>query len=171
MQNEYRQAIEQYRQKVVTLARYSLRSAADAEDIAQEVFVKLWHHWPSVDADRRLAWLMRVTHNAVIDFTRRRKTKLGVFDEAAEVEEQAGDDDQHCAAETAAIRGDIAAAIRELDDPFRSILVMRDVQGLAYADIEVSLEMNASQVKVYLHRARRKLRQNAQLRQRFDDLD
>jgi RNA polymerase sigma-70 factor (ECF subfamily) len=114
---------------------------------------------------------MRVTHNAVIDFIRRRKTKHGVFDDAAEVEEQAGDDDQHCAAETAAIRGDIAAAIRELDDPFRSILVMRDVQGLAYADIEVSLEMNASQVKVYLHRARRKLRQNAQLRQRFDDLD
>ena len=103
MQNEYRQAIEQYRQKVVTLARYSLRSAADAEDIAQEVFVKLWHHWPSVDADRRLAWLMRVTHNAVIDFTRRRKTKHGVFDEAAEVEEQAGDDDQHGAAEIAAI--------------------------------------------------------------------
>ena len=47
---------------------------------------------------------------------------------------------------------------------------MRDIQGLSYADIEAALEMNTSQVKVYLHRARRKLRDNAQLRQQFEAL-
>ena len=86
MQIEFQQAIEQHRQRVVTLARSSLRSAADAEDIAQEVFVKLWRHWPSVEADKRLAWLMRVTHNAVIDLVRRRKTKNAQLDEAVDIE-------------------------------------------------------------------------------------
>ena len=67
MQIEFQQAIEKHRQRVVTLARYSLRSAADADDIAQEVFVKLWQHWPKIDHDKQLPWLLRVTHNAIIE--------------------------------------------------------------------------------------------------------
>jgi DNA-directed RNA polymerase specialized sigma24 family protein len=54
MQIEFQQAIEKHGQRVVTLARYSLRSAADADDIAQEVFVKLWQHWPRIDHDKQL---------------------------------------------------------------------------------------------------------------------
>ena len=61
MQIEFQQAIEKHRQRVVTLARYSLRSPADADDIAQEVFVKLWQHWPKIDPDKQLSWLLRVT--------------------------------------------------------------------------------------------------------------
>ncbi len=48
---------------------------------------------------------------------------------------------------------------------------MRDVQGLSYADIEESLDMNANQVKVYLHRARRKFRADPQLRLRFEEIN
>lgn len=70
----------------MTLARYSLRSAADADDIAQEVFVKLWQHWPKIDPDKQLSWLLRVTHNAIIDFVRRRKTRNESIDEAVDVE-------------------------------------------------------------------------------------
>lgn len=170
MQIEFQQAIQQHRQRVVTLARYSLRSAADAEDIAQEVFVKLWRHWPSVEADKRLAWLMRVTHNAVIDLVRRRKTKNARLDESVDIEVLPDSDSQLASWENDQLRQELSEAISKLDDPFRSILVMRDIQGLSYADIEAALEMNTSQVKVYLHRARRKLRDNAQLRQQFESL-
>ena len=170
MQTEFQQALEQHRQRVVTLARYSLRSAADAEDVAQEVFVKLWHHWPSVEGDKRLAWLMRVTHNAVIDQLRRRKTKNAQLDETVDVEVLTAGESQSVNWEDGQLRQELSEAISGLDDPFRSILVMRDIQGLSYADIEQSLEMNSSQVKVYLHRARRKLRDNPKLRQQFDAL-
>ena len=172
MHSEFQQVIEQHRQRVVTFARYSLGSPADADDIAQEVFVKLWKHWPSVDPDRRLAWLLRVTHNAVIDFVRRRQTKLAVIDESADAEASPGSTTTDAGAErdAATLNRDLMTAIQQLDDPFRSILVLRDIQGVSYSDIEASLEMSASQVKVYLHRARRKLRANKQLRRRFDEL-
>lgn len=46
---------------------------------------------------------------------------------------------------------------------------MRDIQGMSYEEIEGSLELSASQVKVYLHRARRKLRENSKLRHLFEE--
>jgi len=46
---------------------------------------------------------------------------------------------------------------------------MRDIQGMSYAEIQQSLDMSESQVKVYLHRSRRKLRENSVLRQIFDN--
>ncbi len=171
MHIEFQQAIEKHRQRVVTLARYSLRSAADADDIAQEVFVKLWQHWPKIDHDKQLPWLLRVTHNAIIDFVRRRKTRNESIDDAVDVEAQAAEQSQFEALENNQLTASLTDAIRQLDDPFRSILVMRDVQGLSYADIEESLDMNASQVKVYLHRARRKLRADPQLRLRFEEIN
>jgi|TARA_B100000315_G_scaffold222693_1_gene226892 hypothetical protein len=45
---------------------------------------------------------------------------------------------------------------------------MCDIQGMSYAEIQQSLDMSESQVKVYLHRSRRKLRENSVLRQIFD---
>ena len=46
---------------------------------------------------------------------------------------------------------------------------LRDIQGMNYEEIQVSLELSASQVKAYLHRARRKLRENSQLRELFEE--
>ena len=99
MQIEFQQAIEKHRQRVVTLARYSLRSAADADDIAQEVFVKLWQHWRKIDHDKQLRCLLWVTHNAIIDFVRRRKTRNESIDDAVDVEAQAAEQSQFAALE------------------------------------------------------------------------
>ena len=115
--------------------------------------------------------MLRVTHNAIIDFVRRRKTRNQSIDDAVDVEAQAAEQSQFEALENNQLTASLTDAIRQLDDPFRSILVMRDVQGLSYADIEESLDMNASQVKVYLHRARRKLRADPQLRLRFEEIN
>ena len=61
MNSEYRQAVDKYGQKVYAFACYSLRGRQDADDITQEVLVKLWQNWSKVDPERILAWLMRVT--------------------------------------------------------------------------------------------------------------
>ena len=68
------------------------------------------------------------------------------------------------------IQQQLKLAIAELNEPFRSIIIMRDIQGFSYSDIEQTLDMSESQVKVYLHRARRKLRANPALRQLTGDL-
>ncbi len=166
---QYRQATEQHRQRVYSFAYYSLRAKEDAEDVTQEVFIKLWQHWQKVDHGKLGAWLMRVAHNAVIDHVRKQRPAQANLDHYADVDDQAGRSDEASEIDRQIFKDQLQLAIKSLDDPFRSIVVMRDVQGLSYADIQASLDMSESQVKVYLHRGRRKLRANSRLRQLFDE--
>ena len=166
---EYRQATEQHRQRVYSFAYYSLRAKEDAEDVTQEVFIKLWQHWQKVEHGKLGAWLMRGAHNAVINHVRKQRPAQANLDHYADVDDQAGRSDEASEIDRQIFKDQLQLAIKSLDDPFRSIVVMRDVQGLNYADIQASLSMSESQVKVYLHRGRRKLRANTRLRQLFDE--
>lgn len=171
MKAQYQQAIGQHRQRVYSFAYYSLRAKEDAEDVTQDVFIKLWQHWQKIDHSKLGAWLMRVAHNAVIDHVRKHKGAQNNLDPYADVDVQIDSVSQAAEAvlDQAAFKQQIQALIKTLDDPFRSIIIMRDIQGLSYAEIQASLDMSASQVKVYLHRGRRKLRENVKLRKLFDE--
>ncbi|MDP6536508.1 MAG: sigma-70 family RNA polymerase sigma factor [Gammaproteobacteria bacterium] len=91
---QYLQAIEQHRQRIFSFAHYSLRAREDAEDVTQEVFIKLWQHWQKIDHNKLGAWLMRVARNAVIDHVRKHKTAQNQVDDYADVAEQASHEDQ-----------------------------------------------------------------------------
>jgi len=162
MLNQYQEAIAQYRQRVFSFAFYSLRAREDAEDITQDVFIRLWQHWPSIDHGRLGGWLMRVAHNAVVDHVRKNRTR-GQQVDLDDCPDLTGDQEEQ-GVETSHFRLQLEKAVSELTDPYRSILIMRDVQGLGYNEIEKALELSQSQVKVYLHRARRQLRENQTLR-------
>jgi RNA polymerase sigma-70 factor (ECF subfamily) len=164
---QYQQAIEQYRQRVYSYAHYSLRGREDAEDVTQEVFIKLWQHWRKIDHSKLSAWLMRVAHNAVIDKVRKQKNGDDKVDDYAEVEQQGQRHDPGQELDQESFKAELLAAIKGLDEPFRSIVIMRDIQGLSYTEIQETLEISGSQVKVYLHRGRRKLRDNPALRDLF----
>ena len=166
---QYRQATEQYQRRVYSFAYYSLRAREDAEDVTQEVFIRLWQHWQKVDHEKLGGWLMRVAHNAVIDHVRKQRPAQVNLDHYADVEDQSSRNNDANDIDQQIFKDQLQLAIKSLDDPFRSIIVMRDVQGLSYADIQESMGMSESQVKVYLHRARRKLRGNTRLRQLFDE--
>jgi RNA polymerase sigma-70 factor (ECF subfamily) len=160
---QYQQAITQYRQRVFSFAYYSLRTREDAEDITQDVFIRLWQHWKKIDQARLGAWLMRVAHNLVVDHLRRQKNDRQRIDAPDQLENLVTVEDPGL--ETAEFRRQLEEVIGSLQDPYRSIIIMRDIQGLSYQEIEQSLNLSQSQVKVYLHRARRQLRENQTLRQ------
>ena len=168
MRAVYLKAIDQHRHRVLSFAHYSLRAKEDAEDVTQEVFIKLWQHWQKIDHNKIGGWLMRVAHNAVIDHVRKQRPSQNNVDQYAEVEEQVGSESDEGNIDQEVFKARLQEAIKSLDDPFRSILIMRDVQGLSYTDIQSSLDISESQVKVYLHRGRRKLRENESLRNMFE---
>lgn len=170
MLEQYQQALAQHRQRIYSFARYSLRAAEDAEDITQEVFIKLWQHWQKVDHDRLGAWLMRVAHNAVIDHVRKHRNANASVDRFVDVEQQSGDEEAHAQVEQDTFQLCLQAEIKSLDEPFRSIIIMRDIQDMSYSEIQESLQLTESQVKVYLHRGRRKLRESEVLRQMFETM-
>jgi RNA polymerase sigma-70 factor, ECF subfamily len=165
----YQQAIDQHRHRVFSFAHYSLRVREDAEDVTQEVFIKLWRHWEKIDHGKLGAWLMRVAHNSVIDHVRKQRPQQTNLDQYADVEDQVDETSDAGNLDQARFKNQLQLAIKSLDDPFRSIVIMRDIQGMSYEEIQGSLDLSASQVKVYLHRARRKLRENSELRRLFEE--
>ncbi|MFK7865047.1 MAG: RNA polymerase sigma factor [Pseudohongiellaceae bacterium] len=164
---KYQQVVDQHRQRVYSFAYYSLRAKEDAEDVTQEVFIKLWKHWQKIDQVKVGGWLMRVAHNSVVDHVRKQKPSKEGIDSYAEVELVAVDVEEGKDIDQAHYKTKLMEAIKALDDPFKSIIIMRDIQGASYSEIQASLDISESQVKVYLHRARRKLRENQTLRELF----
>jgi RNA polymerase sigma-70 factor (ECF subfamily) len=162
MSREFRRLADEHGGRIYTLALYLLGRREDAEDVTQEVLVRLWRHRDRIDSARTGAWVARVTRNLAIDLSRQRRLRAAVFVESAEVETMSVAVSQDARPDRAVIDGELRhtleGAIGGLDEPYRSIIVMREIQGLAYQEIADALSMPLGTVKVYLHRARRRVR-------------
>ena len=128
------------------MARYILKDAQEAEDATQEAFVKLWHQQDSIDPERIKPWLMKVTRNGCLDRLRRRRHNVE-FDESHMAGEARGPMQDAEASETGAW---LKRAISGLKEPYRSLVVLRDVNQHSYEEVAGMLELNLAQVKTYL---------------------
>jgi RNA polymerase sigma-70 factor (ECF subfamily) len=163
MEKGFRKMAEEYRDRIYTFALYSLRHPEEAEDVTQDVLIKLWRHSGRVDVENRAAWVMRVTRNAVIDAIRRRRSRAAVISDEADydlaINYSAAEADTDKGVASREFREALEGALAGLDDPYRSIVVMREIQELKYSEISEALEIPLNTVKVYLHRGRRMLRE------------
>jgi RNA polymerase sigma-70 factor (ECF subfamily) len=117
--------------------------------------VKLWYNRDNIDPDKVKPWLMKVTRNGCLDRLRRRHESVE-FDESYMAEEDSGPMVGAQANETSRW---LKRAIAGLKEPYRSLVVLRDVNQHSYEEVAGMLELNLAQVKTYLHRARKQLRQ------------
>jgi len=155
-------AVARHQRRVFSFAHYFLGNPSEAEDVVQEVLLRLWQNWHKLDAERLEPWLTRVTRNACYDLLRKRRSasRYMVPDPEGHATDQATSDrpDPEAMAEASDFRGHLLEALRHLDDPLRSILILREIQGLKYQEIADILEMPLNTVRVYLHRGRQRLR-------------
>jgi len=155
MSRRYRQWVKEYQNQAWSLARYLLKDAQEAEDAVQDAFVKLWNNQDKIDPERIRPWLMKVTRNGCLDRLRRRRENVE-FNEGHMAGEASGPMQDVAANE---LGGWLKRAIEGLKEPYRSLVVLRDVQQHSYEEVAGMLELSLSQVKVYLHRARKELRE------------
>lgn len=155
MSKKYRQWVKEYQDQAWTVARYILKDAGEAEDATQEAFVKLWHNRDNIDPERVQSWLMKVTRNGCLDRLRRRRENVE-FDESYMAGEVSGPMQDVATGQT---REWLKRAIGSLKEPYRSLVVLRDVNQHSYEEVAAMLELNLAQVKTYLHRARKQLRE------------
>lgn len=158
---DYQELVTAHRDRVFSFAMYTLRHREDAEDVTQDVMIRLWRHRSRLDPGRVGAWLSRVTRNACYDVSRRRKVRRAVHpaDPGPQLEiARCGRPTPDASAETAEFQRHLEAALGELAEPYRSIVVLRELQGMSYQEIAEAIERPLNTVKVYLHRARRMLR-------------
>ena len=171
MMRRFRKLCEEHRDRIFTFARYYLGNREDAEDATQEVLLRLWDNWREVEAGRLPGWITRVTRNACLDALRRRKSYRSVVsgEDGTEVVERTsgGDPGPEVAVEAKEFRERLERALETLPEAYRSVVVLREIQGMKYDEIGAALGLPLNTVKVYLHRGRRALRE--ELRHNADD--
>jgi RNA polymerase sigma factor (sigma-70 family) len=155
---------QQYQRRIYSFARYLLSSREEAEDVTQEVLLRLWRHREGVDEERLAPWLLRVTRNACYDLLRKRRSEAAAglsptLDDVAAEAVASAEPDPRAQAEAADFRRRLLAALADLGEPYKSIIILREVQGLAHREIGETLGIPEATVRVHLHRGRRKLRE------------
>jgi RNA polymerase sigma factor (sigma-70 family) len=153
--------VYRYRHRVFSFACYYLGDPDDAEDVAQEVLLRLWKYRDGIDETRVLGWLLRVTRNACIDAARRRRSLRDVISTDDRLLESALDGESLPDAETeqAEFQDCLRQAVAQLPDPHRSIVILREIHDMKYDEISAAMDLPLNTVKVYLHRARKMLRE------------
>lgn len=156
----FEEHVHEHQDRVYSFAYYLTGSREAAEDVAQEVLIRFWKHHREIDAERALGWLLRTTRNAAIDALRKRKTRRRLLevDTEALTTTASQNPSPHTDTESADVRYHLERALVFLDEPYRSIVILREVQDLQYHEISETLGLPMGTVKVYLHRARKRLR-------------
>lgn len=132
-----------------------VRDAALAEDVSQDAILKAWHALPTFRGDSTLrSWLLRITHNTAISTLRRRRED--VRDPALLPERTARSSTERDVVDRLSMDA-FEDALDQLDQLSRSIVVLREVEGLSYEEIADILDVGLPTVKTRLLRARRLL--------------
>ena len=153
---------ERYRRRVFSFARSLLSNREEAEEVTQDVLLRLWRHERRVDEERLGAWLLRVTRNACYDLLRRRRSHRLAAGPPADEEEAAAvpsaEPDPEARVQATDFRRRLKAALDEIGEPYRTVVLLREVQGWAHREIGEALGIPEVTVRVHLHRGRRRLR-------------
>ena len=157
--------VHRYQRQVANLIYMTMSSRDDVEDIAQEVFIRVYRSLPKFKFDASFfSWLYRITTNLCIDEIRKRKiTKVLSLDFLTEdVLEKTRKNKEH-ALPTDSILTDekhlvIQSALKRLKPEHREILVLREYEDLGYTEIADTLGISLEAVKSRIFRARVELK-------------
>lgn len=140
---------EMYRGRVFSTAYRMLSNRADAEDVTQDVFVKVFKKLGSFRGDSAVStWIYRIAVNACLDFRRRRRLRQAVsLDDGIEV-----------GSTPLSVTRLIESALPRMAKGYRQVFVLHDIQGLKHAEIGKILGITDGASKSQLHRARAFLR-------------
>jgi RNA polymerase sigma-70 factor (ECF subfamily) len=148
--------INRYKRQVFALVSRLIRNQSDAEDVAQETFIKAYRNLSSYDpAYPFLTWLFKIAHNSAIDFLRAQKPEsLSIHDEDNPLDIEDTQLSLEEKIEASSQQELIEKVLSTLPPLYREILVLRHQQELSYDEIAESLSIPVGTVKIRLFRAR-----------------
>jgi RNA polymerase sigma-70 factor (ECF subfamily) len=150
-EKEYNECVTQYADNVYRFIVKNLRHEEDARDVVQSAFEKLWRNREQVDGTKSKSYLFTVAYNQMIDHLR--KVKRVYLKEEFKEETRVYDRQVN---NTKAV---LQEALSKLSETQRSLVMLKDYEGYSYEEIGKIMNLNESQVKVYLHRARLQLKE------------
>ena len=159
---------ERFQDKVFRLAYSMLRNETQAEDLTQEVFVKIWKHLPGYHAGASLStWIYAITRNTCLTELKKRAARPTVSLHAPEMEE--GIDRMASLSTTdreAGVGMDVQALLAELPEKYRQVIVLFYLEQKAYEEVADLLGLPLGTVKTRLRTALIKVRKANQEKER-----
>lgn len=149
--HEYNVVIDELSAQLYRYAFHFLRNQEDAKDIIQDVFEKMWLNRKTIDLETVKPWLYRCTHNAMVNFIAKKSRTSYMSNQELPNATTPFDS----SFESMQI---VDRMVSILPPTQKSIILLRDIEGYTYKDIGLILDLSASQVKVYLFRARMKIK-------------
>ncbi len=162
----FAELVELYKDKIFNYLYRLTGSREDAEDLAQETFLRAYAKIDTFDTTLRFSpWIYRIAQNAAVDMMRRRKPMLYLDEPIASDTESGiawqvasdcpGPEEQ---VSFTHLKSEIEETIMQLPTAYRAVLLLRYTQEMSYEDMARTLELPVTTVKTRLHRAREALR-------------
>lgn len=161
----FEEIISLYEKKVFTTIYYMVKNEHEVEDIAQEVFVKIYKNLKNFKEESSLyTWIYRITINVCIDELKKRKNIVYIDEklqtDEGEVDVQLEDISKgpEQLAEDEELKRKLTACIKKLSVDQRTMIILRDIKGFTYMEIAEMTKMNLGTVKSKINRARASLK-------------
>jgi len=155
----FRCLVEAHQARVVGTVSKMLGSDAEAEDLAQQVFIRIWKSAPRYRPTAKFTtWLFRITRNLVFNELRRKRHFVDQADEMPEPAERRDQEPDKVLME-GELQSAIQSAIDQLPESQRLAIILRRYEGMAYEEIAAVMGTTVPAVKSILFRARAELRE------------
>ena len=166
----FQELVEKYQSKVFSIIHGIVRQRNDVEDIAQQVFAKVFFSIRNFDFRSSLiTWIYKITVNECFDYLRKKKVRKLVYesdlseDEVRRVENTEPSVDRAPSADTTLARRDyVLKLMSRVSEEERALLMLKEVEGYSVEELADMMSMNENTIKVKLFRARQKLVKAAQ---------
>ena len=174
IKTKYKILVQRYKDKIFSYAIYMVKNRFDAEDITQEVLIRIWTNINSFKVRSASSYIMRITHNLCIDYLRVRKSTVNKFLAIDEYLENDISTEEYVSPENLShmnIMSDkINSIIGELPENLKSPFVMYELNGIKYKEISQVLDIPLNSVKVNILRARKKIKEKLKTYERQEVL-
>jgi RNA polymerase sigma-70 factor (ECF subfamily) len=163
-EQRYRFLIQQYKNKIYTYSMYMLKNKMDADDVTQEVMIRIWQNIDKFNILAAKTWIIKTTNNLCIDYLRRRTVAVNREFEIDEFFEDTysknhNSENPYLITHFKMIAPKVKEAIQQLPENLRSVFVLYEIEEMKYKEISKALDLPLNSVKVYLLRARKKLQE------------
>jgi RNA polymerase sigma-70 factor, ECF subfamily len=164
-ESAFREIVERYQARVFSIIYGILRNRNDAEDIAQQVFAKIYFSIKNFDfRSSLLTWIYKITVNECYDYLRKKRVRKLVYesdfsaDDSVRMENSEPATDQEPSIDTRLAQHDlILKLLSRISEEDRSLILLKEVEGYSVEELSEMTGMNENTIKVKLFRARQKL--------------
>ncbi|TXI86517.1 MAG: RNA polymerase sigma factor [Crocinitomicaceae bacterium] len=147
---EYNSAVDMYADNVFRFVMKHIKNEMSAQDIIQEAFMKVWIKREEIQAEKVKSYLFTTAYHCLIDWINKEKR-------SGDIEKV-----ENNLASASSLEFDVSAvldqALNRLPEIQKTVVLLRDYEGYNYAEIAEITQLNESQVKVYIFRARQALK-------------